>query len=151
MRTPNHLLLSLFPPFTQPIPHPWKCCSSKWGNDNFYKTKKPVDDRNLRLDRDKDKMMKISPVNERNLCQHLRYQLLLLLLRQIGLHQHGINIISNISISILLMVISRVHKITINCVVAGTIFAIIMLASQIGVTALAESIHLVLIMVMSQI
>ena len=96
-------------------------------------------------------MMKISPVNERNLCQHLRYQLLLLLLRQIGLHQHGINISSNISISILLMVISRVHKITINCVVAGTIFAIIMLASQIGVTALAESIHLVLIMVMSQI
>ena len=32
------------------------------------------------------KRMKISPVNEGNLSQHLRYQLLLLLLAQIGLH-----------------------------------------------------------------
>ena len=31
------------------------------------------------------KRMKISPVNEGNLSQHLRYQLLLLLLAQIGL------------------------------------------------------------------
>ena len=89
--------------------------------------------------------MKISPVNERNLGQHLRYQLLLLLLRQVCLHQHRINIISSVITTFLIIsifpIISIFHiiNILIGKVVSGTIFAIVMLASQIAVTALVKA------------
>ena len=68
--------------------------------------------------------VKISPVNEGNLSQHLRDQLLLLLLGQIGLDR--ITIISNIpilTITIFTIITITILLPDINCIVATSLAA----------------------------
>ena len=128
--------------FLSPMPHSWKCYLSKqgkykrqfWHNIEMRGTMKWGEQWKDENEGKWGEMMKNSPINEGNLSQHLRNQLLLLLLRQIGLQPriaiiflHFFAVLSEkpATQSSFLLIINGLHKITIissiliNCIVDG--------------------------------